>query len=785
MLHKFCLKRDLIAFIIGALFCQLGFSQSIHKFEIAGRLIDSLNNTVPYATICLYNEDASSQEILVGALSDSAGQFKLNYSREGLYRIQIRSMSYSSKSINIQLIQDDKKIDLGDVQLSILSNMLNEVSITAQKKVENHVDRIVFNPDSLTLKKSVSGYDLLKNIPYISVSPLDKSISVMGKKNVLILINGTTSDREPTTIDATEIKYVEIITNPSTRYSSETESVLNIVLKDEKKEGVKVVTFFETTLKNALTFGGLSVEYETGKWRGFVKYNLSIQNNFSNDSSIRYEYYGVNNLKHVYSPIENGEFSVLSNAIAYGLDCNINEHNFLNLTCNYSKQDYDLNSHEKLETFMSDSIVSYSDYADLSNSLIQNQNYSIFYKRKFNNPKHEIWVHSNLYFLNRNYHSIYEERLTDNPSENLYQWQEKTTNNQVSNDSRLEYFYTNNKIKIESGYHFYTRYVNNNYHSQDIHKSFTYNDSRNALYTNLIFANNKYGLQAGFRLEAFTWQANDEKNDISLYPLVSFSVLRNLKRNQTIRLTYNRRLSYPTYRQLVPFEYFTPDSLSSKSGNSNLVPVKTDKFELSYSLEKDFYNISFNLLHKSIMDYLGAEYELKDGILSSQTVNFSSIRCTGNEFSLSIYPSVFELTIEGNIMYWDFSGTGHDGFSYDILSGISAELPLNITAGIEFELFTRHRNPNGYFDFYKAFDYLYLTKRIFNSNAEISLYWIYPFNSDKSENKYWNDYFSEVQYSNGKDKFIGLGFNYFFNLGKKVNTKSSKVYIEHDEEDYK
>jgi hypothetical protein len=226
--------------------------------------------------------------------------------------------------------------------------------------------------------------------------------------------------------------------------------------------------------------------------------------------------------------------------------------------------------------------------------------------------------------------------------------------------------------------------------------------------------------------------------------------------------------------------------LSTKSGNSDLVPVKTDKLELSYTIEKDLYNISVSFLHKNIMDYIGIAYKLEDGILSSQTVNYSYIGCTGNEFSMSFNPYIFELTLEGNIMYWNFAGNRHDGFSYDIMSSISAELPFNITAGIEFELFTRHRNPNGYYDCYKPFDYLYVTKRILKNKAEINLYWIYPFNSDKSENKYWNDYFSEVQYSNGKDIYIGLSFSYFFNLGKKVNTKSSpKVFNEHDEENFK
>jgi hypothetical protein len=298
----------------------------------------------------------------------------------------------------------------------------------------------------------------------------------------------------------------------------------------------------------------------------------------------------------------------------------------------------------------------------------------------------------------------------------------------------------------------------------------------------MVFQKNKINIQAGLRIENTNYKINKINEDAFLYPLVSLSASDKFKKNNIIRLTYNRRLSYPNYKLLVPFTYFTPDSLSSRSGNSHLKPAMIDKFELAYSTEKKNCSFSISAVTKKHSNYIGMQYSVTNGVLSSQAHNFSKILSAGGEFSITATISFLELNFDGNLYYWDYSGTAHDGLSHSLSTEIMAYLPLDITVGMEFELFARNRYPNGYMDQYNPCEYFYVDKMLFSNKAKFSFYWMYPFLSDVSETILWNEYFNETQYSIGKDFIVGIGFSYFFNHGKDIAAKKVKSNMEHDEE---
>jgi len=264
--------------------------------------------------------------------------------------------------------------------------------------------------------------------------------------------------------------------------------------------------------------------------------------------------------------------------------------------------------------------------------------------------------------------------------------------------------------------------------------------------------------------------------------LLSLSTTYNLKKNNTIRFTYNRRLLYPSYRLLVPFTYFTADSLSSRSGNSHLKPEVADKFELAFSTEKDDYSFSISAVTKKYRDYIGKQYSITNGVLSSQYHNLSNILTAGGEFSFSASLLFLELNLDGNLYYWDYPGIDHDGLSHTLFTEIIAYLPLDITAGMEFEFFDNILYPYGYLNFYNPCEYFYIEKMLFKNKASLSLFYLYPFSSDKDKTVIWNDYFTETEYSQGNDFIIGIGFSYFFNRGEKISATKSKLHMEYDEE---
>ncbi len=663
-----------------------GFSQNIKTVTISGKLIDSSKSAVPYATVCLYPSDSDS--LLQATLSDTLGRFMLRYSRPGDYRIVIRCFTYKNLIKRISLTMKEKEIDLGRLVLQSDAYSLESVTVKAVNKKAFRVDKMVYSPDSLSLSRSVSGYDLLKYVPGVHVSQKDKLINVNGDKNVLVLVNGRISDRDLSTIHSSEIKQVEVITNPSARYSSETQNVVNIVLKDIKTKGVKIVTSLENSFNNSFTFGNIAVDYENNKTRFFAKYGLSKTYETYADSSQRNEFYQDSELLYKFHPIDNQKYNNLNQTITYGLDHTINKRNFINITCKLSVQNY--------ESYTNDSISTYKDKVQLASKFSSenshfktiNQNYSVFYRKSFHNPNHKIWFSSNFYILDRNNENKLSSGDLHNPgSGNI--WQENTVNRQQSDDTRLEYFFSNNTLKVESGVHFYIRNIDNTFTSAETLETFTYRDNRNAVFTNLLIRKNKYSVQTGLRIESFTYWINSNPEETKFHPLLFLSSSYNISKSQTLRLTYNKRLSYPNYKLLVPFEFYSADSLSSSSGNSHLKPVQAKKIELGYSLKKDDYTLSVIPSYTNYTDYTGTQYTLEKGTLSGQTSNFSGVSKYGGIFSFSAYLSIFEFYLDGNIFYWNFPGEKYDGLSHDLTVDLDISLPAKITIGSTFYLFTK------------------------------------------------------------------------------------------------
>ncbi len=747
-------------------------------FTISGRLIDSLHVPIPFANICLLADDIDS--ILVAAISDTTGNFTISYSVTGHYNLRISRISFESRNIQIALTPGEKKIGLGDITLLYDPLQLKEIIVQGKPNdIHYQVDRMVYTPDSLSLVKSVAGFDLLRYVPGVTVSPVDKSISVKGNRNVLILVDGRTSDKDLSTIHATEIKQIEIITNPSTRYNSDVENIVNIILKEEKNKGIQFTVDLEPAYKNTYFFGTVGLDYKNKKSRFFVKYNLSAQNMASVDSSIRIESYDGAEMRYNTNPVKNSYFSARSHIIDYGVDYSVNQKNFFNITCNYFLQDAKEESYDEVKSFTNDTLLTHNFYSSLSHSIIENQNYSFFYKRSFSNPDHEIWLSSNTFLLNRTTTGDYSSGETENLNNFTEAWNEETRNRQQSNDTRLEYFYTKNSLKVETGYHFYIRNIDNTLNSSESNENFTYSDIRQAAFANIVFRKNNFSLQTGARVENTGYKVNVKKEDDFLYPLLSLSCTYNFKKNNAIRFTYNRRLSYPSYRILVPFTYYTADSLSSSSGNSYLKPSLADKVELSFSTEKEDYSFLISAVAKKYKDYLGVQYSLANGVLSSQYQNFSTILAAGGEFSFSASLLFLELNLDGNLYYWDYPGTDHDGLSHILSAEITVNLPADFTADVELDFFNKSINPYGYRNHYTPSVYLFIEKALFKNKASLGISYMC---CDRYKTVIWNDYFTETNYSQEKDIYIGIDFSFFFNRGKKISPTKSKLYMEHDEE---
>ena len=123
---------------------------------------------------------------------------------------------------------------------------LKDVTVTSQTKlIDNRIDKLVFNAENDVTSQGGVATDILKKIPQVSVDA-DGNVELAGSGGVRFLINGKPSSAFGSnvadvlqSIPASQIKSIEVITNPGARYDAQgLGGIINIILKQTKVNGI-------------------------------------------------------------------------------------------------------------------------------------------------------------------------------------------------------------------------------------------------------------------------------------------------------------------------------------------------------------------------------------------------------------------------------------------------------------------------------------------------------------------------------------------------------------------
>jgi len=230
--------------------------------QLTGKIIATEDNyPLEYATVALYQ--TYDKVLVTGVLTDKNGRFLISKIKPGSYYLEASFIGYEIKTVEFILVnKKQEKKDLGVLKLALGSgNQLNEVIVKSEKQTVSHkIDRQVF--DAKKYQSSVGGnaVDVVKNLPSVTINGMGE-ISVRGSKGFTILIDGTPTQGDPTSIlaqlPANAIESVELITAPSAKYDPEGKAgILNII----SKKGAVNGTFFQMNMRG----GFPSIEgYET------------------------------------------------------------------------------------------------------------------------------------------------------------------------------------------------------------------------------------------------------------------------------------------------------------------------------------------------------------------------------------------------------------------------------------------------------------------------------------------------------------------------------------------
>ncbi|MDD2386032.1 MAG: outer membrane beta-barrel protein [Bacteroidales bacterium] len=303
--------RKTIALLLFTFSISVIFAQSPQNINIKGRIIDSLGETVPAATVMLLT---SSDSTLVNyTTSDSDGKFSFRSIKNRGYLLKISHIGFMPIQKQIPVINQDE-YNFGNITVEPIAEILMEVVIkSAQAPLFIHGDTVEYDARLFKVPPGSTVEDLLKRLPGIEVDE-SGGITTMGKNIGRVYVDGKTffgDDPKSVTknLDAEAISKVQVYNDKSEQErltgikDGSDNKAMNLELKEEYKKGY---------------FGKASVAAGTEeRWAGrgsFNRFNETSQLSFLaygnnlNSTGVNWEDYQEFKGSSAYSDYDNGDF---------------------------------------------------------------------------------------------------------------------------------------------------------------------------------------------------------------------------------------------------------------------------------------------------------------------------------------------------------------------------------------------------------------------------------------------------------------------------------------------
>lgn len=211
------------------LLCSLAASFGLSAQTVSGKLIDENSQPLPYANVVLLSLPDSA--FVSGTISGEDGSFTLETTSENQI-VKISSIGYKT------VCKPVSPSDMGIVQLVSDAQMLGEVVVKAGlPKMQLKGDAMVTTVQGSILEKAGTGEDLLDKLPGVSAD--DGEVRVFGAGAPEIYINGrkVRDNSELNQLSSDNIKSVEVVNNPGSRYDAMVNAVIRIRTKKPQGEG--------------------------------------------------------------------------------------------------------------------------------------------------------------------------------------------------------------------------------------------------------------------------------------------------------------------------------------------------------------------------------------------------------------------------------------------------------------------------------------------------------------------------------------------------------------------
>ena len=608
---RFCCTIKLAGYFL-LLFPATIFGQ---QSKISGTVLDQNNAPISFVTVLANNvseeKGASGAVFVKGTTTDDLGNFTLENVEHGNYTLHFSLIGFETQTKKISLITN---IAVDTVILLESSEMLDQAVITIKRPtIQKAPGRLVFSVENTSVA-SGSALDVLKKTPGVLVSQQGISIKnnspVIYVNNKRVYLSGEETLSLLQSTNASLIKSVQVITNPSSKYDADTTTVLNIGTTRAVAVGCK---------------GSVSGAYQQAV---YAKYNLATAHFYKNNWLNAYASYSYAPRKEFKEDENNTRFFDSNELTTSGYrdsyftrETKSNAHQanvVLDLTANkqhafgisatvfvspnkrFDNRALSLNTNRQLQLDSTFTTSSASNRNTSNIALNASHTFSLA------NNATQIVTQANYvtYSADReqgvvtNYFSPNGQQLRNNDF-NTYGSQDNTIfTGQIDlsaplTSGALDWGLKISDITTSSAQEFFDQTAQGAVLNPNLSDGFRYQENIFAAYFNIAREWEQWSLDLGLRAEQTEVKATSkivgEVNNqyyFELFP--KMSLLYSANQNNSFGLSYSRSISRPNYESLNPFRYFINEN-NYTDGNPSLVPEIDSKYTFSYTYNNTWF----------------------------------------------------------------------------------------------------------------------------------------------------------------------------------------------------
>ena len=641
------------------IFCLLSTQQLKSQSVIHGTIKDATGKLLQFANVLLLKSNDSS--LVKGIISDASGKYYFENIKNGKYLVTATFIGMNQVYTPIfEITPDKKETDAGILYLKNADVQLKNVTIAVKKPMfEQKIDRMVINVKNSITDAGGTALDVLEKSPGVTVNRQNNLIAINGKNGVVVMINGKITYMPMQALvqmlagmSAGNIDKIELITTPPAKYDAEGNAgYINIVLLHNPDKGLNGSYFLTAGYgRKELGAMGVNFNYRTAKINLYGNYDFNYLHSLQDGDGFT-QVTKSGNITGI-SSFSNRDAVRQVHNIRVGLDYQVDSSTIIGALVSGYNNHWEMTANNGASIQINNRLDTTISTVDHEINHWQNLMANLNFQHTFKTGK-ILYLDANYIYYKDDNPNTYTNAYYNSANQFLYDEHLKSGKITPINFKVFSGDYTTplgKKATMEAGAKISLSKFTNDVSVDNLKQNAWVTDpafSANYLLKENIAAaytsftlnlNPKTTMKVGLRYEyttsnlGTTQRANivDRKYG-EFFP--TFYLSQKIDDNNSINVSYSRRITRPTFNDLAPFTIFF-DPKTFFTGNPSLQPAIANLVQASYVHKNFIFSLSYTHENNTIEGFQTQRIDTVNNLLYLSAKNFTYEQYVTASFSL-------------------------------------------------------------------------------------------------------------------------------------------------------